>query len=383
MENRDYYKILGVPKSASEADIKAAYRKLALKYHPDRNPNNKEAENKFKEAAQAYEVLSDTNKRKQYDQFGQAGVDGMGHAGSNPHGMNMDDIFSNFGDIFGDIFGGQQQKRKKNGPSAQRGHDLAKEIIISLQESYLGVKKELSYYRFVPCTACESKGTSKGGSVQPCSACGSTGQMTFRQGFFMYQQTCASCSGQGFTIPNPCKTCSGQTRVQSHDKFSVNIPNGIFDGADLRIAGKGDAGIFGGPAGDLFVKILVTPDKNFKRVGDDLVCSVTLTYPQLVLGCQVEIESIDGSKQLLKVKKGCPVGEKIIIEGKGFQKVRNSSRGNLVVVTKCHIPKKMSEESKQALLNYATQLDAESVKNGPDAGNNDGSIMGFFKKFLG
>ncbi len=381
MEQKDYYTVLGVPRTASEADIKAAYRKLALKYHPDRNPNNKEAEGKFKEAAQAYEVLSDAKKRKNYDQFGQAGVDGMGHGSQ--HGMNMDDIFNNFGDIFGDIFGtGQQQskKRKKSSPAPQRGHDLVKEMSITLKESYVGTKKEVTYYHFVPCTTCNSSGTAKGSNIQACSSCDSTGQMTFRQGFFMYSQTCSACSGNGFIIPSPCKTCSGQTRVQHHDKFTITIPNGIFDGADLRISQKGDAGIFGGPAGDLFIKIQVLPDTTFKRVGDDLICNVILTYPQLVCGGQVEIESIDGTKQTIKIKKGCQIGEKIVIADKGFQKVRSNARGNLIVVTKCHIPKKLSEEAKQTLINYSTLLDAQGGINS-DA-NNDGSIIGFFKKLL-
>lgn len=378
MEQRDYYKVLGVTQSASEADIKSAYRKLALKYHPDRNPDNKEAENKFKEAAQAYEVLADPEKRKRYDQFGPDGVDAGAHGGGHS-GMNMDDIFNNFGDIFGDIFGGGQQKKsKRSGPTPARGHDLSKEFTLTLQESFLGTKKEISYYRFAPCATCNSTGTKKGTSVSQCSACNGSGQMNFRQGFFMYSQTCSTCAGHGYTIPSPCSACSGQSRTQFLDKFSVTIPAGVYDGAELRIAGKGDAGVYGGTAGDLFIKIQITPDKNFKRVGDDLVCSVMLTYPQLVLGCQVEISSIDDTKQAIKIKKGCPVGEKIIVPGKGFTKLRGTVRGNLVVITKCLIPQKLSEEAKKALMDYSTATDAAT-----DSAQNDGSIVGFFKKFLG
>lgn len=377
----DYYSILGISKEATADEVKAAYRKLALKYHPDRNPNNKEAENKFKEAAQAYEVLSDAKKRQRYDQFGAQGVDGNS-GGGHGHSMNMDDIFANFGDIFGDLFGGhqQQQRRRKNGPSAQRGHDLAKELSISLQESYLGVKKELSYYRFDTCSTCAGSGASKGSIAQACSSCKGSGQQTFQQGFFMYAQTCGTCGGHGYIIPDPCKSCSGQSRVQHHDKFSVNIPAGVFDGAELRIAHKGDAGVYGGSTGDLFIKVQVVPDTTFKRVDDDLVCHVMVTYPQLVLGSQVEIESIDGTKHTIKIKKGCPVGEKIIIAGKGFLKMRSNTRGNLVVITKCHIPKKVSEKAKDALLAYA-QLDEEQTT--PPTDSDDGSIIGFFKKFLG
>ncbi len=379
--NRDYYAILGVPSTASEADIKAAYRKLALKYHPDRNPNNKEAEDKFKEAAQAYEILSDAKKRKQYDQFGQAGVDGMGAgAGGGHHGMDMDDIFNNFGDIFGDIFRGESSRKKRtstSGPMAARGHDLHKEMAITLKESFLGVKKEMAYYHFFPCQDCNQKGVKKGTSVAVCNECQGSGQLTYRQGFFVYAQTCAACGGHGYTIPSPCATCSGQSRVQKYDKFTINIPSGVYDGAELRISGKGDAGVYGGSAGDLFIKVVVMPDKTFKRVGDDLVCSLMVTYPQLVFGAQVEIESIDGSKQTIKVKKGCPVGEKIMITGKGFPKVRGNSRGNLMVITKCHIPIDLDEKAKDALHNYAEAL-GQSTED-----KSDGSIVGFFKKFLG
>ncbi len=277
------------------------------------------------------------------------------------------------------MFGASQQKRRKKGPIAQQGQDILKELSITLKESFLGLKKEISYYRFFPCTTCNNTGTQKGTSVQPCSACNGTGQMTYRQGFFMYSQTCATCAGHGYTIPSPCPACSGQSRIQQYDKFSINIPSGVYDGAELRITGKGDAGVYGGPAGDLFIKIHVMPDKLFKRSGDDLICSVMLSYPQLVFGSQMEIESIDGSKQTIKIK-GCPVGEKIIVAGKGFAKMRGNSHGNLVVITKCHIPTKLSEEAKKKLHEYATLTQQETTSS--DSGN-DGSIIGFFKKFLG
>lgn len=378
MEKQDYYKILGVPKTASEAEIKAAYRKLALKYHPDRNPDNKESESKFKEAAQAYEVLSDSKKRSAYDQFGQAGVDGMaGHGGGAHHNMNMDDIFSNFGDIFGDMFNqGKQKKRKNGGPQPQRGHDLSKDVTITLQEAFLGVKKEIKYYHFFACESCDGKGAKKGTSVQSCQPCDGNGQMHFRQGFFMYSQPCGSCAGHGYIMPSPCDECKGQSRIQKYDKFSINIPKGVYHGADLRITQKGDAGVYSGTTGDLFINIKVEEHTKFKRDEDDLVCSVLLTYPQLVLGAQVEIESIDGSKHTIKIKKGCPIGERIIIPGKGFQKIRSTTCGNLVVIAKCHIPTSISAEAKKSLVDYSNTI-------GTSTQNNEGSIAGFFKKFLG
>jgi molecular chaperone DnaJ len=380
MSKRDYYEILGVSRTATADEIKAAYRKLALKYHPDRNPDNKEAEEKFKEAAEAYEVLSDAKKRPQYDQFGHAGM-GAGMGGHGGHGgMNMDDIFESFGDIFGSMFGGGagggSRKRKKSGPEPKRGHDLTKEIEISLKDSFLGVKKEISYYHFFSCDTCKGFGAKSGTKATQCNTCHGNGQVQYKQGFFIYAQVCGTCGGDGYIIASPCTSCNGQSRVQKYDKFTITIPEGIFDGAELRITGKGDAGVYGGGEGDLFVKINVLPDKNFKRVGDDLVCNVLLTYPQLVLGSQVEIESIDGTKESIKVPKGCPVDEKIMVTGKGFPRLKSSTRGNLVVVAKCHIPKKLSSEAKKALTEYSTLI-------GTSTDDSEGTISGFFKKFLG
>ncbi|MBT3455524.1 molecular chaperone DnaJ [bacterium] len=381
MSKKDYYETLGVTKSASQTEIKAAYRKLALKHHPDRNPNNKESESKFKEAASAYEVLSSPEKRKQYDQFGHEGFPNMGGGGNSwgQDGMSMDDIFSNFSDIFegffGDSFGGKRQ-HKSVGPTPARGHDLAKEVKVTLKESFLGVKKDVDFYHFVPCENCNGKGVKAGTSVSKCSACQGHGQIQYRQGFFSYSQTCGSCTGQGYTIPNPCPGCSGQSRIQKYDKFKVTIPAGIFDGAELRITGKGDAGIYGGSAGNLYLRVNVEEDKKFKRIDNDLVCTVMLTYPQLVLGCQIEIENIDETKETVKIPKGCPSGEKITIKSKGFSSLKGSSRGNLIIKTKCHIPKKLPTETKQLLKDY-------SEKIGTDTTDSDSSITGFFKKFLG
>lgn len=372
----DYYEILGVSREASPEEIKAAYRKLALKYHPDRNPNNKEAEEKFKEAAAAYEVLSDPDKRKRYDQFGAAGFEGAG-MGAGPQNMSMDDIFEHFGDIFGDLFGmgGARQQRRSTGPIAKRGHDLYQELSITLKDAFTGTKKEIGYNHFVICSTCDGKGMEKGTSAKTCDRCGGTGQIQFRQGFFMYAQPCGTCDGAGYLIPSPCKTCKGQSRIQKFDKFTVNIPKGIFDGAELRIPSKGDSGVYGGPTGDMFIKIEVLPDKKFTRNEDDLECTAMLTYPQLVLGCQIDIESIDGSKESIKIPKGCPVGHKIVVPGKGFQRLRNKTYGNLVVITNCHIPKKLSTEAKKLLTDYSEQI-------GTDTDNHDGVITSFFKRFL-
>ncbi len=373
--NKDYYEILGVAKDASQDAIKKAYRKLAMKYHPDRNPDNKQAEEKFKEAAEAYSVLSDSEKRKRYDQFGKEGVEGMGGFSQD---MNMDDIFSNFGDIFETLFGqgARQAHRQASGPTPRRGHDLHQATTISLRNAYLGLKKELNYYRYVPCNVCKAQGAKPGTQTTSCPTCHGSGQQQFRQGFFAFAQTCSACGGQGFTIPSPCTTCKGQTRVQKLDTFTVNIPKGVYDGLELRVPGKGDAGIFGGPAGNLILEIRVSPDKKFTRKNNDLHCNVMITYPELVFGSQIEFESIDGTKQQIKIPVGTAVNHQITLSNKGFAKLRGRGQGNLVVTLQCHIPKQLSKKAKELLRNYSEDIGTEIT-------NGDTSIIGFFKKFLG
>lgn len=375
-QKRDYYEILGVAKTATTEEIKKAYRKLALKYHPDRNPDNKEAENKFKEATGAYEVLSDKEKRARYDQFGHAGME---HGYGPQHSGDMGDIFENFSDIFENLFGagggGQRRRAKKTGPTAQRGHDLSQRIEITLKEAYMGCKKEVKIYRLEVCDTCHGTGGKDGSKPATCSTCKGHGTVQYQQGFFAYSQPCSACHGQGFKITDPCATCRGQTRVQKHEKLSVSIPVGIFDQAELRVSEKGDAGIFGGPAGDLYLSISITPDAKFSRDGNNLVTTLMLTYPQLVLGCQIEIENINGVRELVKVPKGCPVGKLIRVSGKGFPDLQSRVVGDLIIITHCDIPTKLSDDAKKTLLEYSEKLDAQ--------GSSQGGISGFFKKFLG
>lgn len=376
MSKRDYYEILGVSRDATQEEIKKKYRALALKYHPDRNPDNKEAEAKFKEATEAYEVLGDEQKRKRYDQFGH---DAM-HSGSDFHqNPNMSDIFEQFGDIFGDIFGGHGQRggRGKKPSMAQRGNDLSIELKLTLKESYLGVKKDISVYRFVPCTTCAGSGCADGAKPTTCSTCHGQGSVSMRQGFFAFSQACTSCQGRGHIITAPCGTCRGQSRVQKHDVItSVGIPAGIHEGQEPRISGKGDAGVYGGPAGDLYISIRIIPDKHFHRRDNELVTTLTLTYPQLVLGCQVEITNIDDTKETVKIPRGCAIGKEIRIPQRGFPRKHSAdNRDDLVIITQCEIPTKLNEETKQALHDYAEKLGNQSSASS--------GITGFFKRFLG
>jgi molecular chaperone DnaJ len=380
---KDFYEVLGVSKTASQDEIKKAYRTLAMKYHPDRNPNDKSAEEKFKEIQEAYSILSDPQKRQQYDQFGHA-AEGMGGFSGF---QDMGDMFrqhfgeQGFEDIFSTIFGagaaGGRRRKKSVGPTPQRGLDLEKEIMITLEEAFSGIKKDITVYHFVPCDACNHTGKQATSKVEVCSTCQGTGTLSFSSGILFVQAgACHACSGQGFVFKNPCTRCHGQSRIQQYDNVTVTIPKGIYNNAVLRVPGAGDAGVYGGPAGDLLVTVTIAPHKRFKRSKDDLECIVTVTYPQLVLGALIEIENIDGSKESLKIPRGCAIGERIIIKGKGFPRLQESGRGNLIVTTACDIPTKLSADAEKTLRKYSEEI-------GTKVNEEAGTISGFFKKFLG
>ncbi|MGZ6250642.1 MAG: molecular chaperone DnaJ [Candidatus Chromulinivorax sp.] len=377
---KDYYKILGVEKSATIDEIKKAYRQLAMKYHPDRNPDNKEAEAKFKEVTAAYEVLSDTEKKQKYDQFGHDTYENMQQGGGGFHGGMDFDINDIFNSMFGGGGSGRSRGQRPSGPTPQRGQDLAKNLTITLKEAYLGVKKDITFSHYFACVTCHGQGAANKSDITTCSKCHGYGQVQVQQGFFAFAQPCKDCQGHGFKIKNPCKDCQGTSRRKEKEMVTVSIPKGIFQDAEVRVAGKGDAGLYGGPNGDLYLRINIEPDKRFERQGDDLVSSVMLTYPQLVFGCQITIELIDGTQEIIKIPKGCSVGEKIIVPGKGFAKLKNKGvgNGNLVVITQCHIPKKLSEQAKENLKLYSEEIGTDA-----DTKNESGFISSFFKKFLG
>jgi molecular chaperone DnaJ len=300
--------------------------------------------------------------------------------GPNPFssGMDMSDIFEMFEHMMGGGTG--RPKRKKSapaGPVPREGQNLNSEINISLKDSFTGASQTIREYRYVICETCDGRGAPESAKFTVCATCKGQGQIAYRQGFFSFGQTCQTCGGEGVIISDPCTTCKGQSRVRKYDTFTVTIPAGMPNGVALRIAGKGDAGMYGGPAGDFYLTIHVLADKNFSRVDNDLVAPLSLTYPQLVFGCTMDVTSIDGSVISVKIPKGTSVGERIIISGKGFKKLKGSGAGDLVIITQCIIPKKLSTEAKDSLKAYA------QATQEPQEGTTGSGAGGFFKQFLG
>ncbi|MEM9314408.1 MAG: molecular chaperone DnaJ, partial [Pseudomonadota bacterium] len=309
MSKRDYYEVLGVEKGADEKEVKKAYRRVAMKYHPDRNPDDADAEEKFKEASEAYEVLSDAEKRAAYDRFGHAGVEGQVGGGGGFAGGSFADIF---GDVFGDIFGGGGG-RSRGG--AQRGADLRYTLDISLEDAVRGTTVEIRVPTLVVCTSCDGSGARKGSGRTTCGTCGGVGQVRMQQGFFQVQQTCPTCHGRGYTIADPCPTCRGQGRVEKTKKLSVKVPPGVDTGDRIRLAGEGEAGAEGGPPGDLFVQMSVKQHPLFERDGKHLFCEVPITFADAALGGELEIPTLDGRVKL-KIPPETQTGKLFRLRGK-------------------------------------------------------------------
>lgn len=347
----DYYDILGVSRSASPEEIKKAYRKLAMKYHPDKNPGDKGAEDKFKEAARAYEVLSNQEKRQRYDQFGHQGVDGpAGFGGAGFH--DIDDIFSSFGDIFGDLFGGGGRRRsRRQGP--QRGMDLRYYLEVDLEDVIEGTKKEISFEMEKSCDDCSGSGAAKGSQPVTCSACGGAGQVVRQQGFFSLATPCGACQGSGQVIKNPCGTCRGSGRVAAQKKLRVNVPAGVGDGTQLRLSGEGEPGKLGGPSGDLYVEVRVRPHPEFLRKETDLYALKEISYLQALLGAELEVRTLRGHTRL-KIPPGTSPGEVLVIEGEGVPSLRTGRKvGNLLYEIKVQFPKKLSKKEEKLLREIA------------------------------
>ncbi len=349
---RDYYEILGVEKTADADTIKKAYRKLAMQFHPDKNPGNKEAEDKFKEAAAAYEVLSNADKRAKYDRFGHAAFQGGGRGGQGGF-QDMDDIFSSFGDIFGDIFGGGQsggRSRQRSGP--RRGADLRYVTEISLKDVILGIEKQVEYQTEVDCSYCHGSGAEKGSSPVTCTTCGGAGQVRVSQGFFQIATTCPKCHGNGQMIQDPCKPCKGKGRVVEDRKIKVTIPPGVDTGTRLRVSGEGEGGFKGGHAGDLYVEVAVQDHARFERDGNDLYSEKKFNYLHLLLGGEVPFETLTGSIDL-EIPKGTQVGERIRLVGEGVPSLKGSRRGDLYVVVGVEFPQKLTKDEERLLKEIA------------------------------
>lgn len=339
MSKRDYYKILGINKSSGEREIKSAYRRLAVKYHPDKNPNDRQAEEKFKEAAEAYAVLSDPQKRAQYDRYGHSGLGGPGF---DPGFTNIEDIFDLFG--FGDMFGSRRSRRS----GARRGADLRYDFEIKLEEAALGKDAKIKIPRLETCDECDGKGASAESSSETCVTCKGDGQTRYQQGFFSVMRTCPNCGGKGEIIKSPCKSCLGTGRVERHKSLEVKIPAGVKTGSQLRIDGEGEAGIGGGRSGDLYIVIHVTEHENFERQGANLYTSVPISFTQAALGADIKVKTLYGVEEL-KIPAGTQTGTVFRIKGNGVPSLSGRGKGDLYVAVTLVTPKALSQEQRKII----------------------------------
>ena len=360
---KDYYEILGVSREADEKEIKKAYRKLAMKWHPDHNEGNPEAETKFKECSEAYEVLSDPEKRQIYDRYGEEGLRGQGYSGP-----NMNDIFSHFGDIFGggdffsSLFGGG------GGGGPAQGEHLRYDLEITLEEAVKGTQKDITIDRLEACTDCDGTGAAPGSKRVQCATCRGMGRVQMRQGMFGIQTTCPKCHGAGSTIEKPCPKCQGEGRVEKKRTVTVTIPAGVDDGSRLRVRGEGEAGTQGAPAGDLYVFIAVKPHEFIQRDGLDLYCEKHIHVAQAILGCEIEVETLDGP-QKITINPGTQPGDRVTLKGLGVPQIKSSNRGNFIVVLRVDIPTKLSDAERKNIEEFAKSQDVEFTQN-----------KGFFQK---
>jgi len=354
---RDYYEVLGVSRTCTEQELKSAYRKLAMQHHPDRNPGDKDAEEKFKEASEAYSVLSDEEKRAQYDRFGHAG---FGGGGVGFDASSFQDLSEIFGDLFGfgDAFGGGRRRSR-----AQRGADLRADITIELKDAIFGKSTEIPVRKTETCDTCRGTGAAHGKQPTTCSACGGRGQLRYQQGFFSVARTCGTCGGTGQVITDPCKTCRGEGRVIREHKMKIDIPPGVEDGTRIRYQGEGEAGVFGVPSGDLYVVLGVKEDSFYARDGNHLHCMVTIAFPQAALGTEVAVPTFDG-EYALKIPAGTQSGQTIPIRNKRVPILRGRGRGDLIVHVEVQIPKKLSPRQRELLEELATltQVDEKQDK---------------------
>ncbi|MBU3069287.1 molecular chaperone DnaJ [Aestuariicella sp. G3-2] len=360
MSKRDYYEVLGVDRDVTKADLKKAYRRVAMKFHPDRNPDDSEAEAKFKEASEAYEVLSNAEKRSAYDQFGHAGVDqqgGFGGGGFGGGGGSFSDIF---GDVFGDIFGGGGGGRGRGGPA--RGSDLRYTLDLDLEDAVRGTSVKIRVPTLVSCNTCDGSGAKAGTKPVSCTTCGGVGQVRMQQGFFSVQQTCPNCRGKGTIISDPCGDCHGQGRVEETKTLSVKVPPGVDTGDRIRLSGEGEAGTDGGPAGDLYVQVSVKDHEIFQRDGKNLYCEVPISFVDAALGGELDVPTLDGRVKL-KVPQETQTGKLFRLRGKGVTPVRGGAAGDLMCRVIVETPVSLSNKQKDLLKEFKASMKGD--KNSP------------------
>ncbi len=357
---RDLYEVLGIERGASQADLKKAYRRLAQQYHPDKCPDDKSAEEKFKEAANAYQILSDDEKRALYDRYGFEGINSRGGGGPGAGFSNVEDIFSAFGDMFGDFFGGG----RGGGRRQARGADLRVDMQLSFAEAVWGCTKEVQVTRAIACGTCNSTGAAPGSKPEVCRACQGKGQVVHAQGFFMVQSTCPQCRGQGKTIKDPCEDCRGRGAKPDTSTLSVTVPPGVDDGQTLRLAGKGEA-IAGGVTGHLYVVLHVQGDERFKREGDDILTEVPVSFIKAALGGELEIYTLEDNcngTTTIELKAGTQPGDVVVRRGQGVPHVGEHGRGDHLIQFKVEIPKKLTSRSEELLRELATELGEEGLR---------------------
>ncbi|MDR3791949.1 MAG: molecular chaperone DnaJ [Terracidiphilus sp.] len=362
MSKADYYEILEISREASDQELKSAYRKQALKYHPDRNPGNKSAEEKFKEASEAYQVLSDPDKRAAYDRYGHAGVSGGGPGGgAGPFGGAVD-----LGDIFGDLFGEMFNMggSGSRGQRQQRGDDLRYDLTIDFEDAIFGTQTEVKIRRLEPCVACNGSGSASGRGPSVCPQCQGRGQLRFQQGFFSVARTCGTCGGTGSVISDPCTACRGETRTTAEIKLNVKVPPGVEDGTRIRYAGEGDAGRNGGPKGDLYVVLTVRPHDFFERQGNDLYCVIPISFPQATLGAEFEMQGIDGPINI-RIPEGTQSGRELRIRGRGVPLLNSKGNGDLLVKVIVQVPRKLSRAQRELVQKLGETLTADNKPTSP------------------
>jgi molecular chaperone DnaJ len=382
MSKRDYYEVLGVSRTCGEAELKSAFRKLAMQHHPDRNPGNAECEHRFKEINEAYDVLKDGDKRAAYDRFGHAAFEHGGMGGG--HGFGADFAHS-FADIFDDLFGMGGGRRGRT-QGRERGSDLRYNMEISLEEAYAGKTAQIRIPTSVICESCSGTGAKAGSKPKSCATCGGAGKVRHAQGFFTLERTCPACHGQGQVIENPCPSCAGAGRITRERTLSVNIPAGVEDGTRIRLAGEGEAGLRGGPAGDLYIFLSLAPHEFFQRDGADLHCRVPISMVTAALGGEFEVPSIDGSQVRVKVPGGTQVGRRFRLSGKGMPVLRSKQSGDMYVQVAVETPQNLTKRQRELLVEFEklssehTQPESASffsrVKDFLDAFGNRGSNSG-------